>query len=430
MTSQADHPHKVYVELTTRCNLHCSMCVKYAPNSCIPENDMEMDVFKRLLPSLAGVETLILNGIGESLLHPHLMEIIRLADRYMPTSALIGLQSNGALITKDIAKELLDRGLKTLCLSVDGFGDPLKKKSAGQHSIRMVEKAIRHLNSARTKNNALFTLGIEVVLSKETITDLPRLVNWAAASGVDYILTSHLITYDSQAEKDTLFNTHSLEAVQLYQKYCEKAVKIGLDFDREFKRADRFVLFGNKTEANKLRESFLDEARHKDIRLHYNHISPLCPEDLAVITEIFFQSRRLATQVGVKLQLPPLYAKQQRQCQFIKENATFISTSGEVMPCHFLWHTYGCRLLGQDIQVEKRIFGSISHDSLEDIWRIPSYKKFRDEAARYEYANCQTCPQGPCGSLVNDDGSYTNDCFGSEVPCGHCHWSLGGVHCL
>ena len=100
------------------------------------------------------------------------------------------------------------------------------------------------------------------------------------------------------------------------------------------------------------------------------------------------------------------------------------------MPCHFLWHTYACRLLGQDIQVDKRVFGSISQDSLEDIWRSQAYKKFRDEAARYEYANCQTCPQGPCASLVNDDGSYTNDCFGSEVPCGHCHWSLGGVHCL
>ena len=430
MTSQADYPHKVYLELTTRCNLHCSMCVKYAPNSCIPENDMEMDVFKRLLPSLAGVETLILNGIGESLLHPHLMEIIRLADRYMPTSATIGLQSNGALITKPMADELLDRGLNTLCLSVDDFDEPQRKKVAGEHSIRIVEKAIKHLNLARAKTNGRFTLGVEVVLRKETIADLPRLVDWAAENGVDYILSSHLITYDRSAETGALFNAHSLDTVQLYQKYCAKAARQGLDFDQEFRRAEKLVLFGNKTAANKLRESFLDELRQNDIRLHIEHVNPLSHKDFKEITAYYIQAKQRASQAGIKLHLPPLHANQQRECQFIKDNATFISPTGEVMPCHFLWHTYACRLLGQDIQVDKRVFGSISQDSLEDIWRSQAYKKFRDEAARYEYANCQTCPQGPCASLVNDDGSYTNDCFGSEVPCGHCHWSLGGVHCL
>lgn len=118
---QAEHPQKIYVELTTRCNLHCAMCVKYAANSCIPEADMELELFKKLLPSLATVETLVLNGIGESLLHPQLMEIIQLSRMHMVSAAVIGLQSNGGLIDPATARALIDHGLNTLCLSVDGF---------------------------------------------------------------------------------------------------------------------------------------------------------------------------------------------------------------------------------------------------------------------------------------------------------------------
>ena len=65
-------PTKIYVEVTTRCNLRCPMCVKTISNNAIPDADMESAVFRRLLPALSKVETLILNGIGDSLLHPEL----------------------------------------------------------------------------------------------------------------------------------------------------------------------------------------------------------------------------------------------------------------------------------------------------------------------------------------------------------------------
>ena len=77
-------PEKIYVELTTRCNLKCRMCVKYTAGSCIAEGDMPLELFKKLLPSLGHVRTLILNGIGEPLLHPDLDEIIALARARMP----------------------------------------------------------------------------------------------------------------------------------------------------------------------------------------------------------------------------------------------------------------------------------------------------------------------------------------------------------
>ena len=166
------------------------------------------------------------------------------------------------------------------------------------------------------------------------------------------------------------------------------------------------------------------------MRLNLDHINPLSGEAVAEINTIFDQAGQLAHRAGLDLQLPQLYANYQRECRFLKENATFVSTDGEVMPCHFLWHTYAGRLLREDIRVEKRVFGTIRRAPLEHIWRSQPYREFREEAEGYDYASCQTCPQGPCTSLINDDSGYANDCFGSRVPCGHCQWNLGGIRCL
>lgn len=93
------YPDKIYVELTTRCNLRCPMCLKFAKGSCIDEGDMPLALFKKLAPSLDHSRFLVLNGIGEPLLHPDLEEIITIARAVMPPDGRIGFQSNGLLFS-------------------------------------------------------------------------------------------------------------------------------------------------------------------------------------------------------------------------------------------------------------------------------------------------------------------------------------------
>ncbi len=78
------HPTKLIVETTTRCNLQCPMCLKNICKDTFCEQDMTLDLFNALLPALPTAEVLILNGIGEPLLHPDLNEFIRMAKKKMP----------------------------------------------------------------------------------------------------------------------------------------------------------------------------------------------------------------------------------------------------------------------------------------------------------------------------------------------------------
>ncbi len=424
------YPKKIYVELTTRCNLQCSMCVKYAPGSCIPESDMELGVFQALLPSLAHADTVILNGIGESLMHPNLLEIIGMAHEQMAVGSSIGLQSNGLLLNQEMAQKLIVQGLSTLCLSVDSCDEPSGVHASREHSFTTVKRAINCVSEARKKVGEVFTLGLEIVLTLKNIDDLPELVSWAAGNDVDYILTSHLILYGNTSEAENLFYSHSPEALSIFKKYNDQAASLGFDFIQEFKKYRTFA--GTRTD-----RTFADllararkEAMDGDIQFNFDHFDQRHHISEEKIERIFSRAKQIADKHGVDIVLPSLQATAQRNCPFISDDTVFIAVNGDVMPCHFLWHTYSGRVLNENVQVHKRVFGNIDDESLESIWQTGEYVNFREEAGRHEYARCWTCPQGPCPTLVNDQSGYANDCYGSQVPCGHCQWNLGGVRCL
>jgi len=425
-----DCPQKVYVELTTRCNLSCPMCVKYAPGSDIEEADMSPTVFKQLLPYLPGVQTMILNGIGESLLHPDIIEFIRLARHQMGTEAEIGLQSNGLLITEKYANQMLESGLSTLCLSVDSLSSDNLPQSGNGHSFRAVERAVNHLQKARSKHKTKFSLGLEIILAAETVAELPKIIQWAAKNGINYILTSHLIHYDQGAAQSTLFSPYSKEIRDILQAAVKNAESLGYDFFSELKRYRTFAGTRSPQAMVQLMNELQQEINHHDLRCNFETLTPEQIVSDEQILSLFEEAQRLAAEADIELFLPELFALSEKQCRFIEEQAVFIAVNGDVMPCHFLWHSYACRVCNDEITVTKRIFGNLEQNSLVDIWNSEKYRDFRNEAGRYDYAPCWNCGAGPCPTLINAQDQYANDCFGSQVPCGHCQWNLGGIRCL
>ncbi|MDK9708227.1 MAG: radical SAM/SPASM family putative metalloenzyme maturase [Desulforhopalus sp.] len=423
------YPQKIYAELTTRCNLQCPMCVKYATGSCIEEKDMDLDLFRRLAPALPHAHTLILNGIGESLLHPQLEQIIRLARTKMTKDARIGLQSNGFLLDQPRAKGLLDAGLSTICLSVDNLSTQGLESSEMGHAFPVVARAVAALDRARLSTGNDFTIGLEMVLARNTIGELPDVVRWAAANGVDYIIATHLFPYGGANEQAGLFNPHYREAVEIFNTYNRMAAEMGMDLASYL--ATYLSLAKTPTDHAMLQlvAEMRRVAEKRDVHLNLKGLLEHVDPDLPMIEDLFQTTKTIAQTANIQLFLPPLQAESPRSCPFVSENATFISGSGDVMPCHFLWHTYACRVRGEDIPVQERVFGNLYQQSLAEIWQGAEYHKFREEANADDYASCWGCSLGPCSPLINDN-QYANDCYGSSVPCGHCLWSLGGIRCL
>lgn len=424
------YPEKIYVELTTRCNLRCRMCVKYAAGSCIVEEDLPFALFKGLAPSLAHARTLILNGIGEPLLHPELEEIVSFARANMVLEAVIGFQSNGILLDEEKSLRLILAGLSTVCLSLDSLEESEADKAEG-HSLTAVARAVASLVASRSRVAAgRFRIGLEMVLTKQNIQELPRIVQWAADHGADYIIATHLLHYNQSSEELSLFNPNAPEAVQLFHAYNSRAAAQGINLEDCLAGYLRYTKNETDQAMLELFHEMQQEAREKDIRLHLRSLQAHSADNSESVARVFAGGRAIAEQNGIELFLPPQHALPERLCRFIADQAVFIAASGAVMPCHFLWHTYACRVLGGEIHVRENSFGTIREQPLEDIWRSQQYTLFRQEAGEYEYSSCWSCAQGPCATLVNDNLLTANDCYGSQVPCGHCQWNLGGIRCL
>jgi len=430
MTMSASHPDKVYVELTTRCNLHCPMCVKYAAGSSIPESDLAMAIFARLAQDLPYIRELILNGIGEPLLHPELPAMLEMARALMPSTGIIGFQSNGLLLDQQTADRLIAAGLDTVCLSLDHlWPERLPGARENGHALTAVSSAVSCLRKAREAASRPFRIGLETVLSRHNVKELPAIVEWAGTNGVDYLLATHLFKYGDSAIGDSLFDPHCAEARTLFAKYRRQAAGRGLSLEGYVAAFMKFTKSARDLELLQLVEAMQAEARAMDLHLHLESLAAGCDREEGELVALFARARESADAAGLEFHLPELQASRERTCLFMKSNSAFIDVNGEVMPCHFLWHSYSCRVNGERVPVQARSFGTLSRQTLGEIWLSQPYVEFRQEVMQAGYAPCWTCQQGPCPTLVND-GMYANDCYGSRVPCGHCQWGLGAIRCL
>ena len=191
-----EHPSKLFVEVTTLCNLRCGMCVKQNGAGGIPEGSMSPETFDRLLPAFPHLDTLVLNGIGEPLLHPHLERFIARARTLLPERASVGFQTNGMMLTDERAESLVAAGLDRICLSLDTVSDDSFRSIRSGGEMQGIVAAFAGLNKARARHRGRdLRIGIEFVLMRDNLADLPHAIRWAGRSGASFAIVTQLLPF-------------------------------------------------------------------------------------------------------------------------------------------------------------------------------------------------------------------------------------------
>ncbi len=103
----------VAIELTNKCNLRCTHCPQGEIS--VSEGYMDRKTFIQSLEYCNGYTEL--NWRGEPLMHPNLVEYVRIAKDFSRTLNL-GFHSNGILMTEQLFKELLISGLDWIHVSL------------------------------------------------------------------------------------------------------------------------------------------------------------------------------------------------------------------------------------------------------------------------------------------------------------------------
>ena len=424
-----DYPTKLFVETTTNCNLGCFMCVKQTEKCAITEGEMSLATFKALERALPRAEALILNGVGEPLLNENIETFIATAKKLMPTDSWIGFQSNGLLIDDVRARTLLEAGLDRICISVDAVTPEKLKQLREGAEISGLGKAFDALSKAKfSVGKPEFQIGVEVVVMRSNLTELPDTLHWAASRGATFALVTHVLPYDESHTEEAVYESCSGQAIDLFNKWRKKAALAAVDINRYPKVIFNYSKSPDEQKVIDFVEKMKADAEQRNVFLDLKKLFNLDTSWLAKVTEIFAKAEQVALKEGLELELPELVLKENRRCEFVEDGSAFISWRGDVHPCYFLWHNYHCFASGWQQMVKPKVFGNLEDQHILDIWNSAEFTTFRENVTRYDYPYCSSCGLAPCDYIQTEE--FEQDCHINNEPCGSCLWCMGLFQCL
>ena len=196
-------PRKLYVELTTECNLDCAMCIRHSWEE--PGGTMTQATFEALLsqmPGLPSLDTVNFSGSGEPLLHP-------LFYGFVANAKAVGLTvetvTNGLLLDRAVCENAVELKLDRLIVSIDGVDAPSSQllHSADHGTVRGNLALLRQLKAARRRREPEVT--IEFVATRRNIGQLPAVRRLAVELGFASIMVTNVVPHTRELAEQVLY---------------------------------------------------------------------------------------------------------------------------------------------------------------------------------------------------------------------------------
>lgn len=323
----------VVMDITGRCNLKCKMCyfsqvdmIVFKPfNLDMPERgDMPVSLLKKIAQEIFPfTRSLALSCSAEPLMHPGFMEILDIASRYgIPD---IWFPTNGLLLKEKIARKIIQSGIKTIAISIDGATkETYERIRLGGKFEKLMENIEILSKLKRECRSRLPVLRFIVVVMKSNYRELPRIVELA----------------------------RSLGASELDIRYVSQIMP-GLNLQDEKISADC-------AEAAFYLEEALQIARMHRLKLVFMPNLPSAP----------------------KRGLPDFLLRCVGRLKRFARRQNFLGT---LRFCNYPWDTVVIRpngYISPCIYWVGEPFGSLNERSFQEIWRGAQYEKLRDELKR------------------------------------------------
>lgn len=368
-------PRKLYIELTSRCNLSCTMCYRNTWSD--GDVDLDPSLYARLRDEVLAsdeVGTIVLGGIGEPSVSPLFEDAVRTfgsgrsgvagssAGRGTREQALavsgagrqLVITTNGVNIPSDVV-DLMALEAESVVISVDGTDDGYRMVRGSP--LEQTLATIDRIHSTRAAAGLPGSnVSIQFVLSRSTMGEAMGVLELAIRLRVRSMIVSHMLPQTAAQTSQVMYGRNALpETVHLFSKM-----------------------------------------------------------------------NTMAWRRGMTLILPAMELKTDRWCAFIENDATVLTASGDVAPCYRLAHSYPEYVMGRRKDVAGYSFGRFGSSSLAEIWNTRDYAAFRQMVWTNRYPSCLDCDLVNGCDLVSDTRA---DCFANTPSCADCPWSRNFTLC-
>ncbi len=358
---------RVYIEPTTACNLQCRTCMRHVWDE--PIGHMAWGTFERTLDglrALAHPPTVFFGGLGEPLTHPEFVRMVTEVTR-------LGLQAeaitNGVLLDEARATALMDAGLDTLWVSIDGASPECYVDVRTEGDLPRVMENLERLRDLKLRRRSETPgIGISFVAMRRNLAELGEVLKLEHRIGARKFLVTNVYPHTPELLEEMLY-----------------------------RRAIGETLWSPAT-----------------IRLARMDSEP----GIAQVLENVIQGLYAPRLEGVEILWPS------DTCPFVSRGSTCVRWDGQVSPCLPLLHTHTSYLESRLRTTSACAVGSVHDRDLWDIWMSPDYVALRARIDGFDFSPCTAC-----NSCEKADANR-EDCFGNSAPaCGGCLWAQGFIQC-
>ena len=365
------HLAKVYIEPTSQCNLTCRTCIRNAWDE--PMGQMTEATFERIIDDLQTLDprpSIFFGGFGEPLSHPRITDMVARAKK---VSSKVELITNGMLLDEERSRALIQAGLNTLWVSVDGATpESYADVRLGAALPDIFKNIARYRDLYRQIVGGDPDIGLAFVAMKRNIADLPELLKMSTRLGISRYLVTNVLPYTHEMREEMLYS-RSLDMLNSTPSPWVPR----LDFPQ--------------MDVNQ-------HTREPLLRMMSNH-----PHN-------FLMDRN--------------QAERRDRCPFVRQGSVTIAWNGSVSPCLPLVHKHESYLLGLHRVVQRYVVGNVMDQGLIAIWDSLEYVDFRQRVSEFDFSPCTVCASCEMAE------SNQEDCFGNTFPtCGSCLWAQGFIRC-
>jgi MoaA/NifB/PqqE/SkfB family radical SAM enzyme len=365
---------RVYVEVTNKCNLNCSTCMRNVWD--VKFGTMPRETFERILAGLgnfADKPELFFGGYGEPLSHPG---ILKMVEQAKVAGYRVSLITNGILLTEPVVDRLIDVGLDMLWVSLDGASPECYADVRLGDALPVV---LQNLSYLRTQKYLRFggsnwsghpKLGIAFVAMQRNIHDLNEVIRMGNRLGAVEFSISNVLAHNKE-----------LLAENLYMRSLDMVVG-------------------------------------QEIRpLVHMPLMDIQPKTMNALANVLKDMNQLEF-------TDALLNKNTDLCPFVERGSMSIRWDGKVSPCLPLLYTH-THFLDERERTSKEYFvGDVVVDVLTAIWKRQDYRDLRKRLQDFDFSPCAFC--NSC-EMANEN---LEDCFGNVQPtCGGCLWARGLIRC-
>jgi len=193
------HPLHLDIELTSHCNLRCTMCWQSGAMTA-PKGFMEFDLFKKIINDgvASGLCAVKLQSRGESTLHPKFFEFAK----YAKVAGVMDLQvtTNGTNFDERSIDDLISSGLDLLIVSIDDQHDDSLLEVYGDNAPNITQSVQQIIEKREKSGSPTPKIRIQTIAFPNQ-TKVDRLAEIKSEyPDADHYMVNHLWNSDTDRE--------------------------------------------------------------------------------------------------------------------------------------------------------------------------------------------------------------------------------------